>query len=121
MSETEPQHQPEELSINDKLRWCLENLGQKLTTVAVNSDELDARTVRVWADGTVPMLASPKVSILYDAAKRVSDVYGEATARAFLRSSNPEADDQSLLMIIAQTDAELASEIVNGAVSVFLD
>jgi hypothetical protein len=117
----ETEHQAQELTGNDKLRWCLENLGQRITTVAVNSDELDASTVRGWADGTIPEPTLPKVSLLYDAAKQVSDVYDAQTARAFLRSSNSYAGDESLLLVIAQAEPEQAADIVSGAVAIFTE
>ncbi|MDB5175346.1 MAG: hypothetical protein JWM81_204 [Candidatus Saccharibacteria bacterium] len=117
--ETDPR--APELSIADKLRWCLSNLGQRITTVAVNPAQLDASVVRAWADGSVPADSQPRVSMLYDAAARVSEVYDEQTARAFLRSSNPDADDMSLLTVIAQSGPEEARVIVDHSLRAFLD
>jgi hypothetical protein len=72
----------------------------------------------------LPDTISVRADLLYEAAKRVTDVYDNATARSFLRSSNPSAGDRSLLELTAmcgtEEDTAAAREIVNGAVEAFL-
>lgn len=108
------------LTPNQQLEWCLGNLGVRLTTATV-SPELDAAQVEGWLGGSVPEPAASKVALLYGAAREVSDVYDEQTARAFLRSSNPYAGDDSLLRVIAHGEPEEAQAVVRGAVREFLD
>ena len=111
--------QVEVLSPREKLGWCLENLGQRITVVGLG--ESDARPVREWAEAGVPEGMSIQVDALFGAAKRVADVYDDQTARAFLRSSNPYADDRSLLEFTAVASIdESALEVIDGAVEVFL-
>jgi hypothetical protein len=115
--------QTPELSTGEKLQWCLENLGQRITTVAVSPETLDARVVRQWVAGpeSIPEVSQTRAVMLYDAARRIADVYDDQTARAFLRGSNPYAGDRSLLEVIGVEEPEQAREIVDGAVSVFLE
>src|SRR5690348_8408110 len=114
--------QAEELSPQQQLQWCLDNLGQRITTVGIG--QLDAQPVTQWVTSeSVPMEAVAPISVLYGAAKRVTDVYGDQTARAFLRSSNPYVGDRSLLEFTASAgvDIEAARAMVDNAVSAFLD
>ncbi len=114
--------QAEELDPQQKLQWCLDNLGQRITAVGLGKS--DARPVREWAtspDG-LPADYVTQVDVLFGAAKRVADVYDDQTARAFLRSSNPYAGDRSLLELTAMAGADVeVREVVDGAVEAFLE
>lgn len=121
MSGLEVDPSVQEPSDKGKLQWCLANLGQRLTTVALNPESRDASVVREWAASDIPESVQPRVSMLYGAARSVSERYDEQTARYFLRDSNPFAGDQPLLLVIAESEPEEAKRIVDGAVSSFLD
>lgn len=114
---TEPQ--AEVLSSREKLGWCLENLGQRMTAVGVGVT--DAATVRSWAEGGVPEDIEAPVNALYGVASRVTEVYDTETAIAFLRGSNPVAGDRSLLELTPQVSVdEEALATIQGAVEEFL-
>ncbi len=104
----------------EKVQWCLDNLGQRISAVAAGVS--DARPVRAWATGEMPApeTAQQRIGVLYAAAVEVVEVYDDQTARAFFRSSNPYAGDLSLLEVIAAEGSE-AQETVRGAVSLFLE
>jgi hypothetical protein len=82
----------QELNPGQQLEWCLSNLGERLTT-GIFSPELGVRVLEGWLIGDVPEAAIPRVTLLYEAAKEVSGIYDEETARALLRGSNPYAGE----------------------------
>ena len=116
--DTEPQAR--ELNVNQQLEWCFGNLGDRITAATLSPDVPDAYVVGGWIYGDVPAPVGPKISMLYGAATRISEVYDIQTARAFLRSLNPSAGDESILTIIGHLSPEEAQPIVETAVEAFL-
>lgn len=112
--------QAEVLGIKEKLTWCLDNLGQRITTAGLGLS--DASTVRYWSRASVPPEdVGAQIDTLYGAAKRVADVYDNETARAFLRGPSPYAGDRSVLVFTAMAGVdETARDVVKGAVEAFL-
>lgn len=101
--------------------YLLEHVGQRITTVATGV--ADARPVRSWRDGT----ATPheehdwKLRLLYRVVRPIHEVYGAPTARAFLRSSNPQLGDESPLLVIADKSQKSAEPAVLAATRAFLE
>lgn len=102
-------------------RWLLDNLGQRITTASLGLK--DASLVRRYArgDGAPSADREARLRLLYRVSRMIADTYGAATAQAFLRGSNPELDDDSPLLVIAQCPVEAAAGEVLGAVRAFLD
>ena len=117
-----PNAEPQEevLSHKEKLSWCLDKLGQRITTAGIGLS--DASTVRYWSiTGVPPEDVVAPIDTLYGAAKRVADVYGDETARAFLRGPSPYAGDRPVLAFTAMAGVdETARAVVEGAVEAFL-
>jgi len=118
--------QPELLTPQQKLNWCLTNLGDRITCAGVGVS--DARRVGAWPVIGLPAEAQPAVDLLYETAKQIADAYGEEgekTAIAFLRGTNPYLDNVSPVEVIASTgwvdNPEQARESVRVAVSLLVD
>lgn len=109
-----------EMTPQRKLKWCLGSLGGAVTSLGLGANADKASTL--FGD-EVPAEIAAQVDLLYDVVTRVSAVYDSQTARSFLRASNPFAGDRSLLEFIAMagTDPETAQQVVNGAVTAFID
>ncbi len=102
-------------------RWLLDNLGQRITTAALGLK--DASLVRRYArgDGVPSADREAQLRLLYRVSRMIADNYGPATAQAFLRGSNPQLDDESPLLVIAQRSVETAAGEVLGAARALLD
>ncbi|MDQ3660941.1 MAG: hypothetical protein M3454_07795 [Actinomycetota bacterium] len=101
--------------------YLLEHVGQRITAVATGV--ADARPVRSWRDGT----ATPqeehdwKLRVLYRVVRPIHEIYGAQTARAFLRSSNPQLGDESPLLVIADMPQKDGEPAVLAATRAFLE
>lgn len=102
-------------------RWCLDNLGQRITAVGLGLT--DASLVRRYArgDGKPSSEREARLRLLYRVARMVADAYDPQTARAFLRGSNPLLDDQSPLAVIADMPVEDAGALVVAAARALLE
>lgn len=115
----------ESLSPQAKVEWCLDWLGERITSVGLGLR--DARVTRsLSAQPTLPGGVCDQIDVLYGAASRVAGAYDAQTARSFLRSSNPYAGDKALIMIthqVADPDPAVAAgarALVESAVAEFL-
>ncbi|MHB1527673.1 MAG: hypothetical protein ACYCZN_15615 [Candidatus Dormibacteria bacterium] len=97
-------------------RWCLDNLGQRISAVGLGLG--DASLVRRYArgDGVPSAEREVRLRLLYRVARMVADTYDAQTTRAFLRGSNPLLDDLAPLSVIAAHPVETAgSEVIAAA------
>ena len=67
------------------------------------------------------MSVAGRLAILYRLTRVVADVYSPAVATAFLRSSNPQLDDNSPLMILRQGDPDDVQKALLAATRAFLE
>lgn len=123
MSESNGEVAVEVLSPGQKLTWCVENLGQRLTTAGLGFS--DARCVNDWAvSQEVPERVQEQLDLLHGAASSVATEYDAQTARAFVRSANPQADGRAIIQITGDArtaaKAEVARSVVTQAVEAFL-
>lgn len=87
-------------------RFLLESVGPRVTAACLGM--ADARQLRRWGSG----LNQPRQSVLEDRLRvlfrvthEITAVYGAATAAAFLRSANPQLDDNAPLLVL-RTDGD---------------
>lgn len=101
--------------------WLLDALGPRMTTAALGLQEANA--VRQYARGEAALSADceRRLRLLYRVTRMIADTYSGPVAQAFLRGSNPELDDQSPLLVIAQRPVDAAADEVLGAVHAFLE
>jgi uncharacterized protein (DUF2384 family) len=97
-------------------RWCLDNLGQRVTTAGLGLT--DSSLVRRYArhQGKPSGDREARLRLLYRVGRMLADVYNVQTARAFLRSSNPLLGDHAPLTVIAAEPAEVAGAEVLTAI-----
>ena len=90
-------------------RYLLETVGPRVTAASLGL--ADARMLRRWA--TTPnaeprdQFMDVKLRALYRVVHAITAVFGAATAAGFLRSSNPQLDDDAPLLVLR---AEAADE-----------
>lgn len=83
-------------------RYLLEVIGARSLAVALGM--ADARPLYQWRDGKArPRQAetSDRLRGLYRATRMVAEAYGPNAASVFVRSSNPQLDDRSVLTVLA--------------------
>ena len=61
------------------------------------------------------------LTVLFRVAYAVCLLYGAATAALFLRSANPQLDDQAPLVLLRQSDVEVVQERLAAATRSFLE
>ena len=92
--------------------------------VAAGVGLAEARTVRRWVEeGTAPREhdVAARLALLFRVTKAVADVYTPAVAAAFLRSANPQLDDESPLLVLREGDPEIAGKHLLAAARAFLE
>jgi hypothetical protein len=102
--------------------YLLDTIGPRFTTAAVGLQ--DARTVRRWREATMAPRehdVAARLAILYRLTRVIADVYSPDVAMAFLRSSNPQLDDDSPLMVLREGDPEETQKPLLAAVRAFLE
>lgn len=109
------------LSPKEITGYLLERVGQRITAVATGV--ADARPVRSWRDGAaIPHEEHDwKLRVLYRVVRPIYEIYGDQTARVFLRSSNPQLGDESPLLVIADNSQKEAEPAVLAATRAFLE
>lgn len=102
-------------------RWCLDNLGQRITAVGLGL--ADASLVRRYArgEGNPSSEREARLRLLYRVGRMLADAYDGQTARAFLRGSNPLLDDQSPVTVIADVPVEESGAVVIAAARALLE
>jgi hypothetical protein len=102
-------------------RWCLDNLGQRVSAVGLGL--ADASLLRRYArgEGSPSAEREARLRLLYRVARMVAGAYDAQTARAFLRGSNPLLGDQAPLAVIAEAPLETAGAELIAAARVLLE
>jgi hypothetical protein len=106
----------------EQARRLVESIGVRYTTAAVGLK--DARTVRKWCEER----ANPRehdvarrLAVLYRVVRALETIYSPAVAAAFLRSSNPQLDEEAPLVVLAGQPVDLAERSVLAAAKAFLE
>jgi hypothetical protein len=106
----------------DQAAYLLDSIGPRFTTAAVGLQ--DARTVRRWREEEMAPRehdVAGRLAILYRLTRVVADVYSPAVATAFLRSANPELDDNSPLLVLREGDPDDVQKPLLAATRAFLE
>lgn len=108
---------------SEQARWLLATIGPRFTAAAVGVR--DARTVRRWRDEQVEprdRQEQGRLALLYRITRAVTGVYpGGAVAAGFLRSANPQLDDQAPLVLLAQGNPDVVQRPLLAAARAFLE
>lgn len=96
-------------------RYLIEAIGARSLAVALGM--ADARQLYQWRDGKVePRQAQTldRLRALYRATRMVADAYGANAASVFVRSSNPQLSDRTVLSVLAD-DGNPEAKVVAAA------
>lgn len=97
-------------------------LGAQVTAAALGL--ADARPLYRWRTGEVApkeRAIEDRLRILHRVTRMVHDAYGPRVASAFLRSSNPQLDDEAPLVVLADGDPRQVEGRLVGAARAFLE
>lgn len=106
----------------DLAEYLLETIGPRYATVGLGLS--DARQIKAWRDlRTTPRerAVAERLALLAQVTRAITRSYSGDTAAAFLRSSNPDLDDRSPLIAIADDEPLQAQRDVMRAVRAFLE
>lgn len=110
-----------ELDDLDQVAYLLDAIGPRFTTAGVGLN--DARTIRRRRDERIEPRehdVAARVSILYRLTRSIAEVYSPAVAMAFLRSTNPQLDDTSPLVLLREGDPDVVQKPLLAAARAFL-
>lgn len=97
-------------------------VGVRYTTAALGLK--DARTVRGWVERQAEPRehdVSGRLTVLFRIVRAIEIIYSPSVAATFLRSSNPQLDDQAPLVVLANQDIDTAEPAVLAAARAFLE
>jgi hypothetical protein len=106
----------------EQARQLIGSVGVRYTTAALGLR--DARTVRNWVERQAAPREHDVVSrlaVLFRAVRAIESIYSPAVAAAFLRSSNPQLDDDAPLVVLATQPVGKAEQAVLLAARAFLE
>lgn len=109
-------------SLSDQSRFLLETVGPRVTAAALGLR--DARQVRRWSDeGGEPreQVVSARLPVLFRITFALAAVYGGAAAALFLRSANPQLDDEAPLLVLRASEGDEGHRAVLAAARAFLE
>lgn len=92
-------------SVPTKASYLLKTVGPRIASAAVGL--ADARQFKRWGSGeTEPreIDVAERLDALYWVVRAVVGCYSPAVAARFLRSSNPQLDDEAPLLVLAAAD-----------------
>ena len=103
--------------------WLLDAIGPRFTAASIGVR--DARTVRRWRDEQLEPRdhdEQARLQLLFRIVYAITLVYGRASvATGFLRSANPQLDDQAPLVLLAGESIETVQRRLLAATRAFLE
>lgn len=107
----------------EQVGWLLEVLGARFTAASLGI--ADAGVLRRWRDekeNARDHKEQHKLQLLYRMVSAINGVYPEGSVAAgFLRSANPQLDDEAPLVLLANGDLDEVQEPLLAAVRAFLE
>lgn len=106
----------------EQARHLIGSVGVRYTTAALGLK--DARTVRSWVERQAEPRESDvasRLAVLFRAVRAIEAIYSPTVAAAFLRSSNPQLDDEAPLVVLATQSVDKAEKAVLAAARAFLE
>ncbi|UDY22984.1 hypothetical protein [Nocardioides sp. Kera G14] len=106
----------------EQAEYLLRTIGPRVASAALGL--ADARQLKAWSRGeTVPRehAVLGRLSLLYRVAYAIAETQGGTVAALFLRSSNPQLDDEVPLMVLRKSDSEEVQGRLLAATRAFLE
>jgi hypothetical protein len=108
--------------LTEQTIFLLDHIGPRITAAALGLK--DARPLKAWKTGdTGPKSAAvaERLRILFRMAYAIVGVYGVRTASAFLRSANPQLDNESPVVLLRVDDPAQVEAKLLWAMRAFLE
>lgn len=106
-----------------QVEWLLDSIGPRFTAAGVGVR--DARTVRRWRDERLEPRdheEQARLQLLFRIAYAIALVYGRASvATSFLRSANPQLDDEAPLVLLSSQPVDVVQRRLLAATRAFLE
>lgn len=106
-----------------QVEWLLEAIGPRFTAAGVGVR--DARTIRRWRDERIEPRdheERARLQLLFRISYAITLAYGRGSvATSFLRSANPQLDDEAPLVLLAQHPADAVQRPLLAATRAFLE
>jgi hypothetical protein len=105
----------------EQAAWLLDHVGPRIASAALGMS--DARQLKRWRAGEVEPRAHDvalRLPLLFRIAWAVSSVFGDRTAALFLRSANPQLNDEAPLMVLRDNPPEEVQGQLLAATQAFL-
>lgn len=103
--------------------WLLDAIGPRFTAASIGVR--DARTVRRWRNDRVEPRdhdEQARLQLLFRIVYAITLVYGRASvATSFLRSANPQLDDEAPLVLLAGEPVDVVQRRLLAATRAFLE
>ena len=109
-------------SAGDLAGYLLDRIGPRDTAVGLGLS--DARQIKAWRDKHASPRESAvadRLTLLAQIVRAIEIAYSAETAAAFLRSANPDLDDQPPLLVLADGDPLGVGRPLLRAVRSFLE
>jgi hypothetical protein len=106
----------------EQAEYLLKTVGPRVAAASLGL--ADARQVKAWArEGTAPRehAVAGRLSLLYRITYAIAQAEGGNVAALFLRSSNPQLDDEVPLMLLREGDPEEVQGRLLAATRAFLE
>lgn len=108
--------------VRDKAAYLLGSVGPRIATAALGLS--DARQLERWASENLEPRehdVAARLDALYWIVRAIIGCYTDAVAARFLRSSNPQLDDEAPLMVLRSASEPDAIRRVLVATRAFLE
>jgi hypothetical protein len=109
--------------VREKATYLLRTVGPRIAAAAIGLS--DARQLKRWAaeDGREPRQhhVAARLDALYWVVRAVADGYSAGVAARFLRSANPQLDDEAPLVVLASGEDQEAIRRVLVSARAFLE
>lgn len=105
-----------------KASYLLETIGPRIAAAAVGL--ADARQLKLWATKELEPRehdVAVRLDTLYWVVRAIVGCYSAGVAARFLRSSNPQLDDEAPLVILADGEPRQVEARLVGAARAFLE
>jgi hypothetical protein len=111
-----------QLSTSERVTYLLKTLGPRVTAAALGLS--DARPLRRWSEGQAEPredAVADRLRILYRVVYAITEAYGPAAASAFIRSANPQLDDDAVLFLLRDDEPLKQEKRIVAATRAFLE
>jgi hypothetical protein len=109
-------------SVTEQASFLLTTIGPRVTAASLGL--ADARPLKLWVTGDAgpkSAVVAERLRVVFRIVYAIAAMYTGNTAATFLRSANPQLDDQSPLMLLREQPVEAVEAQLLGATRALLE